>query len=194
MPELGHELRRLFPAPGPDRQRLAAATAAAASARDHRRVGPGTGKTTTVARIVALLRGLAPATVALAAPASKTAARLREAVATALQGMDPADQDRVGPLSASTLHRLLRLASRLPGPVPARPDQSAAARRGDRRQRPPWVSLPMMARLLEAVRPDARLILVGDADPAGVHRRGRSAPATSWDHQPMRLAASWQMR
>ena len=94
--ELGHELRRLFPAPGPDRRRLAAATAAL------RRLaiiagGPGTGKTTTVARIVALLRGLAPATVALAAPTGKAAARLQEAVATALVGMDPADQDR-GPV------------------------------------------------------------------------------------------------
>ncbi|HPE12137.1 MAG: exodeoxyribonuclease V subunit alpha [Actinobacteria bacterium] len=160
--ELGHELRRLFPAPGPDRQRLAAATAAL------RRLaiiagGPGTGKTTTVARIVALLRGLAPATVALAAPTGKAAARLQEAVATALQGMDPADQDRVGPLSASTLHRLLGW----------RPD-SRGRFRHDRTNPLPhdvvivdetsMVSLPMMARLLEAVRPDARLILVGDPD------------------------------
>ena len=127
--------------------------------------GPGTGKTTTVAGILALLMGQPGAAprVAMAAPTGKAAARLQAAVqARALQlGAD----DRYGlpTLTASTLHRLL-------GWLPGRTQRF----RHDRDNRLPFdvvvvdetsmVSLTMMARLLEAVRPDARLILVGDPD------------------------------
>ena len=161
---LAYGLARLFPSIDPDRQRLAAATAAL------RQVtiiagGPGTGKTTTVARLLALLREVTDsrASIALAAPTGKAAARLQEAVATALGHMDPVDRDRVGDLSASTLHRLLGW----------RPDAQGRFRH-DRSNPLPYdvvvvdetsmVSLPNMARLLEAVRPDARLVLVGDPD------------------------------
>ena len=71
------------------------------------------------------------------------------------------DRDRLGELKASTLHRLLGW----------RPDSSVRFRH-DRTNRLPhdvvvvdetsMVSLTMMARLLEAVRPDTRLVLVGD--------------------------------
>jgi exodeoxyribonuclease V alpha subunit len=77
-PALTNGLQRLFPeAPPSDRQRLAAETAA----RNRFAVvagGPGTGKTTTVARILALLfeQSSAPPLVALAAPTGKAAARL----------------------------------------------------------------------------------------------------------------------
>ncbi|MDQ6784509.1 MAG: AAA family ATPase, partial [Actinomycetota bacterium] len=78
-------LARLYPAPGPDLQRLAAAAAVL------RRCsvlagGPGTGKTTTAAAILALLddqaeaAGTRPPRVALAAPTGKAAARLQESV------------------------------------------------------------------------------------------------------------------
>ena len=78
-------LERLFTAEAPDLQRLAAAVAVL------RRFaviagGPGTGKTTTVARILALLdeqaaaTGVPPPKVALAAPTGKAAARLQESV------------------------------------------------------------------------------------------------------------------
>jgi exodeoxyribonuclease V alpha subunit len=116
--------------------------------------GPGTGKTTMVATIVAQLLAEALAAgepeplIALAAPTGKAAARLQEAV--------PGQ-------TASTLHRLLG----------ARPD-SRSRFRHNRSQRLPhdvvivdetsMVSLSLMARLLEAIRPDARLILVGDPD------------------------------
>lgn len=161
---LSNALRRLFPSPDPDRQRLAAATAAL------RQVtiiagGPGTGKTTTVARILALLREVdsAAVSIALAAPTGKAAARLQEAVATAVGGMDQVDRDHVGDLSASTLHRLLgwrrdargRFRHDRSNPLPhdvVIVDETS------------MVSLPLMARLLEAVRPDARLVLVGDPD------------------------------
>lgn len=161
---LGQGLARLFPANEPDRQRLAAASAALRRATIIAG-GPGTGKTTTVARIVALLRQVQgpQLAVALAAPTGKAAARLAEAISAAAAGMEPSDQALVGQLSASTLHRLL-------GWQPG----STGRFRHDRGNPLPhdvvivdetsMVSLPLMARLLEAIRPDARLILVGDPD------------------------------
>ncbi len=162
--ELADGLARLFPDTGPDRQRLAAATAAVRAATIIAG-GPGTGKTTTVARLVALLRALEGdhLTVALAAPTGKAAARLQEAILGAALTMDPADRDRIGQPVASTLHRLLGW----------RPDAQGRFRH-DRSNPLPhdvvivdetsMVSLPLMARLLDAVRPDARLVLVGDPD------------------------------
>ncbi|WP_246081702.1 exodeoxyribonuclease V subunit alpha [Nocardioides litoris] len=128
--------------------------------------GPGTGKTTTVARVLVLLADQAAArderlSVVLAAPTGKAATRLAEAVATELAGLDPADRERVGTPESLTLHRLLGW----------RPDNSTRFRhdRGNRLKHDlvvvdecSMVELTMMARLLEAVRPEARLLLVGD--------------------------------
>ena len=160
---------RLFTGASDDaRQRLAAATAVL------RRLavvagGPGTGKTTTVARIVALLAEQAVAAgaplplVALAAPTAKAAARLEEAVHDEGAKLDVSDAVRgyLADLDASTLHRLLAW-------VPT----SHSRFRHNRTNRLPhdvvivdetsMVSLSMMARLVEAVRPQARLVLVGD--------------------------------
>ena len=131
--------------------------------------GPGTGKTTTVARLLALLaeqaalEGRPPPRIALAAPTGKAAARLQEAVQTAVDKLDAADRSRLTGLHATTLHRLLG----------ARPDTSSRFRhhRGNRLphdviviDETSMVSLTMMARLLEAVRPETRLLLVGDPD------------------------------
>jgi exodeoxyribonuclease V alpha subunit len=115
--------------------------------------GPGTGKTTTVARIVALTQTLAaqretpPPLVALCAPTGKAAARLQEAVG--------------GSVRASTIHRLLGW---LPG----------GRFRHDATNRLPhdlvivdetsMVPLSLMVRLVDAVRDDAQLVLVGDPD------------------------------
>ena len=129
--------------------------------------GPGTGKTTTVARLLALLveqaevAGVPRPRIALAAPTGKAAARLAEAVATEVEQLGSADQARLTGLRATTLHRLLG----------SRPDTSVRFKhnRGNRLphdvivvDETSMVSLTMMARLLEAVRPDTRLILVGD--------------------------------
>ncbi len=121
--------------------------------------GPGTGKTTLVARTVAALiedavsQGARPPLIALAAPTGKAAVRLQEAVHEA--------SSQLSGLSASTLHRLLgwrpgshsRFAhhrgNHLPHDVVIVDETS-------------MVSLSLMARLVEAVRADARLILVGD--------------------------------
>ncbi|KQW47320.1 exodeoxyribonuclease V subunit alpha [Nocardioides sp. Root1257] len=128
--------------------------------------GPGTGKTTTVARLLALLAdqaggGLA---IALAAPTGKAATRLQEAVATELADVArtwPEAPDLVGRLEGLTLHRLLGW----------RPDNATRFRhdRGNRLKydvvvvdESSMVELTMMGRLLEALRPDCRLVLVGD--------------------------------
>ena len=70
--------------------------------------GPGTGKTTTVSRLLALLREQDPTCrIALAAPTGKAAARLGEAVRSSTATLPPEDRARLGELSAMTLHRLL---------------------------------------------------------------------------------------
>ena len=183
------QLQRRFAAPAPDidQSRLAAALprlfdheglapgeadrqelAVAVSALGRVSVlagGPGTGKTTTVARLLALLRDQpGPALrIALAAPTGKAAARLEEAVRGAAAQLEPEDQQRLGDLTASTLHRLLGWL----------PSNRSRFRHDATNQLPhdvvivdemSMVSLTLMARLLEAVRPSARLVLVGDPD------------------------------
>jgi exodeoxyribonuclease V alpha subunit len=165
---LADGLTRLFGDDPHDRQRMAAAAAV------ERRFavvagGPGTGKTTTVARIVALIAeqanaGKAPAPlIALAAPTGKAAARLVESVHHEAEQLDVAEPIRAAllDLDAVTLHRLLGW----------RPDSHSRFRhhRGNRLphdvvivDETSMVSLSLMGRLVEAVRPDARLILVGD--------------------------------
>lgn len=131
--------------------------------------GPGTGKTTTVARLLALLAeqgeldGGSGLRIALAAPTGKAAARLLEAVRAEVAKLEPVDQARLPELTATTMHRLLGW----------RPDSSSRFQHNRDNRLPhdvivvdetSMVSLTMMARLLEAVRPDSRLILVGDPD------------------------------
>lgn len=159
---------RLFPA-GFEEQR-AAAVAAAGQATTVLTGGPGTGKTTAVAGLLALLAADAERDgrrlrVALTAPTGKAAARLQQSVEEAQRADRFTDADRaaLAGLTASTLHRLLgwvpdsrtrfkhHRGNRLPHDVVVVDETS-------------MVSLTMMARLLEAVRPDARLVLVGDPD------------------------------
>jgi exodeoxyribonuclease V alpha subunit len=157
-------LDRLFPGTQAQQQRLAAEVAAT-QWTTVLGGGPGTGKTTTVARVLALLLAQPgpPLRVALAAPTGKAAARLQAAVQGEARTFADPDRHDLPTLPASTLHRLLGW---LPG--------GGNRFRHDRDNRLPFdvvvidetsmVSLTMMARLLEALRPDARLILVGDPD------------------------------
>ena len=166
--ELGAILDTLFTpdesAP-PDRQREAAEKALT------RRIaviggGPGTGKTRTIAGLLSAAVALSSKRgrrleVALAAPTGKAAARMTAAVHEEVEtaGVDAAVAAVLGGTSARTLHRLLGIGS-------------AGKPRHDRFNQLPYdlvvvdetsmISLPLMARLLEAVRPDATLVLVGD--------------------------------
>ena len=161
--ELAKHLHELFPELGSgeelDRQALAAVLGAI------RRLaiisgGPGTGKTTTVFKLIALAQQLDPdLTVALAAPTGKAAGRLAEVIA----GSGVSDEvHRRLPDKPQTLHRLL-------GYNPAR--QTV---RHDATKPLPYdlvvvdeasmVDLGLMARLVDALAPEARLVLVGDRD------------------------------
>ncbi|MFG1930033.1 exodeoxyribonuclease V subunit alpha [Mycobacterium sp. NPDC048908] len=153
------DIDRLFP-DGFEEQR-AAAELALSQGLTVLTGGPGTGKTTTVARLLASLTSGNRLRIALAAPTGKAAARLHQAVQLEVARLAPTDQQALSGLHATTLHRLLG----------SRPDTSARFRhhRGNRLphdvivvDETSMVSLTMMARLLEAVRPDARLVLVGD--------------------------------
>jgi exodeoxyribonuclease V alpha subunit len=159
--QISRDLDRLFPK-GFEEQR-SAAEVALSQGLTVLTGGPGTGKTTTVARLLALLAEGSRLRIALAAPTGKAAARLQEAVQLEVERLEPADREALAGLEATTLHRLLG----------SRPDTSARFRhnRGNRLPHDVIVvdeasmaSLTMVARLLEAVRPDARLILVGDPD------------------------------
>jgi exodeoxyribonuclease V alpha subunit len=118
--------------------------------------GPGTGKTTSLARIIGLLQeqaGGKPPRIALAAPTGKAAARMADALAAA--GV-------VVAAGAQTLHRLLGMRA-----------DGSGFRHG--RERPlavdllvvdeaSMIDLSLMAHLLAALPADARLILLGDRD------------------------------
>jgi exodeoxyribonuclease V alpha subunit len=156
------------PEPEPDWQRIACALAVR-HAFFIITGGPGTGKTTTVVRLLAVLQALASATgerplrIALAAPTGKAAARLNESISEQVCGL-PAELLTEGriPTQVKTLHRLLGtrpdsrhfrhdLANPLPADVVVVDEAS-------------MVDVELMASLLEAMRPDARLILIGDKD------------------------------
>ncbi len=129
--------------------------------------GPGTGKTTTVARLLALLQSQAvaagvPLRIHLAAPTGKAAARLGESLTAALQHLPTAFGQALQahpPQAPTTLHRLLRLSPTGDHP-PAQPlatdlvvvDEAS------------MIDLEMMARLLACVPEQARLVLLGDKD------------------------------
>jgi exodeoxyribonuclease V alpha subunit len=170
--ELATWLDELFgPAEGLDRQRLAAAVSLTRGLTVIAG-GPGTGKTYTVARVLALLHRAAlavaderPLRVALVAPTGKAAARLLESLREALGTLPlaPAVRDAMERTPASTIHRLLgvsrssRTRFRHDGKRPLPHDVVIVDEAS-------MVSLPLMAKLVDAVRDDARLILLGDRD------------------------------
>ena len=137
--------------------------------------GPGTGKTTTVVRLLAVLQSLAlhgsegvPLRIRLAAPTGKAAARLSASVAGAVQKLPLAalgDAVRLAgaiPVDVTTLHRLLgaKFDSRHFRHHAGHPlaldvlviDEAS------------MVDLEMMAAVLDALPPTARLVLLGDKD------------------------------
>lgn len=158
-------LDRLFPRDDGelDRQRLAAAVAVLRSFAVITG-GPGTGKTTTVVKVLALLAEQAggPLRIALAAPTGKAAARLAEAVRAGrgALGASPTLLARI-PDEATTIHRLLgwrpdgSVRHTAEDPIPADVvvvDEAS------------MVDLGLMTRLVLAVPRRARIVLLGDRD------------------------------
>jgi exodeoxyribonuclease V alpha subunit len=191
--------------PGPDWQKIACAVAA----RSRFAIvtgGPGTGKTTTVVRLLALLQHLAlhhaqggagrALRIRMAAPTGKAAARLNESVARAVQALPLQALAPAGgaaalraaiPTEVATLHRLLgarpdtrRLAHDAATPLPLDLlviDEAS------------MVDLELMARTCAALRPGARLVLLGDKDQlasveAGAVLGGLCARADAGHHTP----------
>ncbi|WP_020409929.1 exodeoxyribonuclease V subunit alpha [Hahella ganghwensis] len=129
--------------------------------------GPGTGKTTTVTKILAMLielnSGSKPLRIALSAPTGKAAARLMESIAKARSRIPASEEIKnLIPANASTLHRLLKV----------RPDGKGFRHH---RENPlaldvllidevSMVDVLLMRSVLEALPPNCRLILLGDSD------------------------------
>lgn len=128
--------------------------------------GPGTGKSSLIARILALILEQAPSTdmrIALAAPTGKAAARLQEAVGSAMERLPLAPRiSKAFTHKAYTIHRLLgtipgspyfRYNAENPLPVDVVVIDEAS-----------MVDMPLMSKLMQATPMDSRLILLGDKD------------------------------
>jgi exodeoxyribonuclease V alpha subunit len=134
--------------------------------------GPGTGKTTTIARLLVLLAAQAAQAdqplprVALAAPTGRAAERMAESLRVAVQrlrlvGIAPALCDAM-PSTGTTLHRLL-------GTIP---DSPRFRHHGDNPlpfdvvvvDEASMIDLPLMTKLVEAIASGTRLVLLGDPD------------------------------
>ncbi|NOU21575.1 MAG: AAA family ATPase, partial [Methyloglobulus sp.] len=127
--------------------------------------GPGTGKTTTICRILALLQELADESllIALAAPTGKAAMRLQEAIA--LNKADIVCPDSIKaqiPQTAITLHRLL--GAKPPSPYFRHDARNPLVFDLVVVDEASMVDLALMSKLVDALKPGARLILLGDKD------------------------------
>lgn len=199
-------LTALFPTPvgntSPDWQKVAAALAikqrfAVISG------GPGTGKTTTVVKILAALQILQskqqqkPLVIRLAAPTGKAAARLTESIGQQLKSLSESlsplfktaeDKEKVIaalPTQVATLHRLLG----------ARPESRKFKYHSDMQlpldvlviDEASMIDLEMMAKLLDALPPDARLILLGDHQQLASVEAGTVLGSLCMDYPLMKL-------
>ena len=177
VPEAGIEplallFARLFPQATHDDRQARAAALALRHALLLVTGGPGTGKTTTTARLLVLLvaqalhAGRASPRIALAAPTGRAAERMAESVRQAVQALAASgvDADLLAalPTSGTTLHRLL-------GTIP---DSPRFRHDGDNPlpfdvvvvDEASMIDLPLMAKLVDAVASGTRLVLLGDPD------------------------------
>ena len=161
--------------------------------------GPGTGKTTTVTKLLLLLALQSSAkhenlTIELAAPTGKAAARLTQSIIQAKSKLsqsapfDAAVFDLI-PDKASTLHRLLgseygRAGFRHNKKNPLHLDVLLVDEAS-------MVDLPMMAKLLDALPSDARLILLGDKDQLASVEAGSVLADLTHGIDPVTLSSQW---
>jgi exodeoxyribonuclease V alpha subunit len=165
------ELDRMFATGGSlraDTRQREAAAVAATRGLTVLSGGPGTGKTTTVVRMLALMQSLqlartgVPLRIALAAPTGKAAARLGESITAQLEHLPCSPEVRAAvPRVATTIHRMLGRAPgsdtqfrhnhELPLPVDVVVIDEAS-----------MVDLALMAKLVDATPEHAKLVLVGD--------------------------------
>ena len=163
--KLHESIERLFPESADHRQKEAAIVALQ---RQFCVIsgGPGTGKTSTVVRILALLleqNGCRKQQIAMATPTGKAAARLKQSVNDIRQTLNCSDEVKLAiPDNAVTIQRLLgsisgstlfRHSARNPLPFDTVIIDEAS-----------MVALPLMSTLVAALKPTARLILLGDRD------------------------------
>lgn len=163
---LPRDLSALFPADDPDDRQRLAALLAQFKALTLVSGGPGTGKTTTVVKMLALLQlqaGAAPLHILLAAPTGKAAQRLSESIRGAKASLAvPAAVTMAIPEQAQTLHRLLGAQGdsgryRHDAGNPLACDVLLIDEAS-------MIDLAMMRAVLAALPPTARLILLGDRD------------------------------
>jgi exodeoxyribonuclease V alpha subunit len=168
---LSASLGRLFPDAAGDLLQRAAAASVVLRGLTVIAGGPGTGKTTTLARACAAVFELAeaagepPPLIGLCAPTGRAAARLQEAVHQEARELPVSGEVRgqLLALQAATIHRLLgsrpdsrtrfhhNAANRLPHDLVVADETS-------------MISLTLLARLTESVRRDAQIVLIGDPD------------------------------
>ena len=130
--------------------------------------GPGTGKTTTVVKILALLQERAAKKqrslhIALAAPTGKAAMRLQESIGFS-KGTLPCSEvikQRI-PETVTTIHRLL--GAKPPSPYFKHDAQQPLVYDLVIVDEASMVDLALMSKLVDALKPGSRLILLGDKD------------------------------
>ncbi len=127
--------------------------------------GPGTGKTTTVVKILALLQELAeqPLVIALAAPTGKAAMRLQDSIGFSKAALPcPETVKSHIPETVATLHRLL--GAKPPSPYFRHDANKSLVYDLVVVDEASMVDLALMSKLMDALKPGSRLILLGDKD------------------------------
>lgn len=127
--------------------------------------GPGAGKTTTICKILAVLQELAdePLLIALAAPTGKAAMRLQEAITVNMAGLDCPDAIKENiPQAAITIHRLL--GAKPPSPYFRHDAKNPLMFDIVVVDEASMVDLALMSKLVNALKPGTKLILLGDKD------------------------------
>lgn len=125
--------------------------------------GPGTGKTTTVVKILALLQSVCRHNlrIALAAPTGKAAMRLQESIAASVHQLTLSESIiKSIPDQASTLHRLLGV--RYHSPFFRHNAENPLLHDVVVVDEASMVDLALMSKLVDALRPGSRLVLLGD--------------------------------